>query len=199
MESGDKFIKIIGNKPTLSIGYTYDLTGFISMISWRPNLFLYSANNAVKTEENIDKNNAISITSDELVAKKTSQEYSTYKYPDYIKSWGNLYKTTVYATYIVENGKLYIAVRSTYYTGKNVISGKDNAMQAYKMLLVVNDNYWNLDENQMWNYCPIASMLNEEISFDMYYMAFDQGWANKKPTWRIFAINSLLELPIVEA
>lgn len=193
---GEKAIKIVGNKPTLHDGYTYDLVGFISMQSWRPTLFLYNSENAAETEENFDKNTAISTTIDKFRSNKASQEASTYKYTDFIKSWGNLYKANVYASYCVENGKYYVTVRDTFYSGKYEISGKGNAMTTYKMVCVVNDNYWNLDWSEIERgFCPIGDMINREISFDFYFMGFAQEWYKSTATWRVFALNSLLALP----
>ena len=183
---GTNYLKVIKEQVTFTVGMTYDLIGTLSLANWSPALRALKVTSAEALDIDL-KTNATETTVTNFKKVEASQEDTNKRFDNYIDSFKNLYKSTVYGSYFIINGKYYVTVGDNNYTGKDAISSKDSAYNTYGMISLDNPNCWNVSWDQIEKYCPIEH-INDGESFDLYYVRWQSEYVNKKVAWKVFGV-----------
>lgn len=189
---GHKFMKVIKGNCTFIEGKTYDITGYVTTQNWSPAITALKATVVETVVSSPSSGDAIETTISDFKKIQASQDDTTARMDAYIDGFKNLYKASVYASYYTVNGKFYVTVSDNYYSSNLELTSRTTAQNTWGMVDIANDNYWNVSESQMWNYCPIGDYINEQEKFDIYFMPYQQEYLSKKPVWKIFVFNSLM-------
>lgn len=191
--NGTSVMKVVkGLSAGFSVGQVYDITGYISLQYWMPAFYAFSAKTSANSVPNLTKAAAINTTIVDFRKNKSSQDDSKYNFSSYINLFKNVYVAKVYATAIQQSGKLYVCVGDKFDTHTEYITGHGVGQTQYNMIEISNDNYWNVTEEEIGRFCPIAPWFNENESFDFYFSPYYQEWYDKKPVWKVFAYNELI-------
>ena len=194
---GKHLLKAIAhNRVSIVVGKVYNLYGIASIQNFASALLIVgaevlSSEIAAEIDLTVAQNEPI----DTLRTVKTSQEDTNTRYPNYTLFWGGIYETTGYLTTCVENGKYYVGIRDTYYTGSSEIQGKLNAQTTYKMALIDNERFWNIEDpfakDTSGNYLnPYAEYINENESIKVYYIPQQLDYQSGNTAWKIFLLPS---------
>lgn len=176
-----------------SVGYAYDIIGITSLKNYSAIIVGLKIKSSSSEPVELDYESvATEQTIDNLRKNKTNQDDTDTKYPTYIKSWKNVYKATGYLTSCIQDGKYYLGIRDTYYTGKDEIEGKDNARSTYKMALIKNDNFWNCTWEQYERFNPYGEYINVNTPCTFYYVQELMGYKSGETLWDIMLIPSSL-------
>lgn len=173
-------------------GKYYNVTGIISLKSLSPIIIAFNIETANECDFEFDyKNIATQITISSLKAIHGSQEDTDQKYPEVVKAYGNVYKTTGYMVAAVENGKIYVGISDT--PRDSAITGKTNAMANYNVVLIKNSNFWNTTEDELYLFNPIYDeYLLENKPIDVYFVTRQLEYSDKKPMWEILLLPDFL-------
>lgn len=175
------------------VGGVYDIVGLTSLKNYSPAVIAISFTNSSATKSVIDYENiAINQSITDLKKNKTSQEDTNTKYPNYIESYKNVYKTTGYITTCIQSGNYYVGIRDTYYESEKEISGKDEARSTYKMALIQNENFWNCTWDEICLFNNYADYVNENIPVTVYYVQKQMAYKSGDTLWDIFLIPDSL-------
>ena len=188
---GSNYLRVVNNKSTIIVGKTYDLIGTLSLQNYFPAIRLLQ----IEQKSNdlvVDlASGALETTITNFKKTDASQEDTNKRYPEFIESFKKLRKSTVFASYYTTNGKYYVTVGDNYYTGNNEITSEDTAVNTHQMVALENNNCWNAYWDDVERYCPIP-YINDNQSFDIYYLPWQTHYVNKKVAWKIYAIEELL-------
>ena len=62
-------------------------------------------------------------------------------------------------------------------------------MTTYNVLLIKNNNFWNVSETQLANYNPyFETYIMEETPIDVYFVTRQLEYSSKKPMWEILLV-----------
>lgn len=177
------------NLGSVSVGFTYDVTGIISLQNLSPIIVAFKI--AKSSAEAVDLNefykSAKTQSIDDLLKIKGSQNDTDTRYPEVINSYSQISKATGYMCIVEENGKLYVGFSDTY-KGKYFITGKDNAKANYGVTLIKNDGFWNTTEEKLALFNAFYEIMCENITVDIYYVNRQLGYSQNKPMWEILLI-----------
>ena len=189
---GTNYLRGIKGNEAISVGYTYDVIGTLSLQNYSPAIRLLKISQSSEAL-NVDLA-AEALTTKVSDFKKTeaSQDDTDRRFDNFINSFKNLRKSTVFASYFTINGKYYVTVGDTYITSSNEITNEATAVNTYNMIELENDNCWNASWSEIERYCPIPN-INENKSFDIYYLPWQTHYVNKKVAWKVYALEELLE------
>ena len=191
LTDGTRLLKVINhNRPDLSEGKVYDVVGLLSMLNYSGSIYLQKATEVTGSPISLDLTSAIEKNIIDLKKIKASQDDTNTRYPDFTLFWSHLYKTTGYLTTCVQDGKYYIGIRDTYYTGKDPISGQVQAQTTYNMALIDNENFWNVSEENLEHYNPYFDDIDEETPVDVYYIPQQLDYTKGEARWKIFLLPS---------
>ena len=198
--NGNKYLKLVDRYKNLSVDYTYDVIGLISLQNYCPALIPLSVKSKTKTTEIDISDESITETTIENFSKNNQlpQDDTDKKFPDLIKSFGNIYKSTVYGNFYIKDGKYYVMVGDNYVPSQftSIESGYSN-----KYLGCEGDYYWDVRADQVKN-CGIYDWICEEgktNSVDIYFSKFQPTFASSKTQWKIVIYDGLLpESPLSE-
>lgn len=196
---GTKNIRVNAfNLGSVSEGAVYDVTGIISLKNLSPIIVAFEIKTSQATPAVLDYEAvATDITIQGLKAIHGSQDDTSTRYPDVVKAYGTIYKTTGYLTAVQEGGKLYVGISDNYIARKDLITGKTNAMANYGISLIKNDNFWNTTEDELYLFNPTYDeYLLENKAITVYYVVRQLEYSSKKPMWEILLlpqfVNSLV-------
>ncbi len=197
LSDGKRVIKAIGNNSKnikFTLGSVYDVAGLISTLNYEPAMVVIASKISAVTVELALDDNAFNLSIDSLRSTlKASQDDTDKRFPDFIKDHQKVYYADVYVSYCIEGGKYYVTASDAFYTGKDVIVGKKNAMSTYKMVTFENGELWNLDENELFaDFNPLSSYINEEITVRIYYIPFQIEYQSGAPLWKVLLLSDYL-------
>jgi len=187
------------NLSMLSVGYTYNLIGMIDLQSWKPGIRILSATQVSTTHDTVDWNGvANEVTVAQLKQIKGYYDDTNTRYPDFIRSWAAVYKTTGYLTNVVENGKYYLGISDEYNSSSDYWSGKINTMANKNLALIENEDFWNTTLDQQDQYNPYADYIDQNTTVTIYYVGAQQTWTTvsgaHKNCWQILIIPETLPM-----
>lgn len=187
------------NLSMLSVGYTYNLIGMIDLQSWKPGIRILSATQVSTTHDTVDWNGvANEVTVAQLKQVKGYYDDTNTRYPDFIRSWAGVYKTTGYLTNVVENGKYYLGISDEYNSSSDYWSGKINTMANKNLALIENEDFWNTTLDQQAQYNPYADYIDQNTTVTIYYVGAQQTWTTvsgaHKNCWQILIIPETLPM-----
>lgn len=179
-----------------SEGKAYDFIGLISLKDYSAIVVAISIKQSEAEPVSIDYEHvATEMTIANLKKNKASQDDTDTKYPEYIASWKNIYKVTGYLTTCTQDGKYYLGIRDTYYSGKDVIEGKDKAKTTYNMALIKNNNFWNCTLEEYARYNPYVEYIDQDEAVTFYYIQRLLGYVKGEASWDILLVpESIPEL-----
>lgn len=192
LTDGERLLKVIGhNRPDLSKGKVYNVVGLLSMLNYSGAIYLQAFKEVTSsTPVELNLSNAIEKNIVDLKKIKTSQDDTNTRYPDFTLFWSHLYKTTGYLTTCVQNYKYYIGIRDTYYSGSEPITGQVQAQTTYKMALIDNENFWNVDYEGIAKYNPYAKYIDQDEPVEVYYIPQQLDYTSGEARWKIFLLPS---------
>ena len=195
LTDGERLLKVIGhNRGDLSAGKVYNVVGLLSMLNYSGAIYLQAFKEVTSaTPVEINLSSAIEEPIDTLRTVKASQDDTETRYPTYTMFWSHLYKTTGYLTTCTENGKYFIGIRDTYYSG-SIINGKVAAQTTYKMALIDNENFWNVDQDDLERYNPYYDYIDQNESVEVYYIPQQLDYSSKQACWKIFLLPTTLPM-----
>lgn len=205
---GNSVLKVYEGNATLSVGATYDVTGYVSLNKWVPTLSALSAKISTKTVDMLEKTDATETTIANFKKNKASKDDTNTKQTNYILSYKTLYKASVYASCYTENGKFYVTIGDNFDSSKEYCNSHLKAHISLGQIAISNENnddqYWNLEEEEMYTYCPLSYWLFENEKVDVYFYQYIQEWGsyggkNDQPIWKVMVIKDMLpEIPEVQ-
>lgn len=194
--NGTQFVKVAAGRTSLSVGYRYDITGYISLNNWIPSVFAYQVKNATEGATGYDTSEAVSTTITDFLKKKSSKDDTATRMDSYIDLFKTAYTVEAYVTAYTENGKYYVTVSDSYYKGEEYVSGHVTAAGQYKMAALCGENCWNLDYDQMFKFCPLKDYIDQEVKVEIYFVPFLQEFVtyNKvvSPFWKFVLFSDLV-------
>lgn len=192
---GYNLIKVICYENKIYEGSIYNIAGMISTVSWMPAIRVLSATKV--TDETIinsfpsDYKNAMPLTITNLKKNVSSTEDTDTRMNNFIDSFKNLYKATVYASYYDKSSKLYTTLSDSYYTGGTVPS-ETSAHNTYGMVELENLTDWAVTEDKLFQYSPLAPYINEEQTVEVYYCLWQTRQLSGKLCWKVFYFSDML-------
>ena len=190
---GEHLMKVIThNRITIVTGKVYDLIGLTSVQNYSAAIYGIAATEVTGTAAEINLAVAQTKKIDDLRKIKASQEDTKTRYPDYTVFWSGIYKTSGYMTSCTQDGKYYIGIRDTYYSGSAEIVGKLSAQTTYKMALIENDRFWNVTWEAVESYNPYAEYINVDEPVEIYYIPQQLEYQSGETAWKIFILPSTL-------
>lgn len=195
LSDGERLLKVINhNRPDLSEGKVYNVVGLLSMLNYSGAIYLQKATEVTGTPVTINLSSAIEKNIVDLKKIKASQDDTNTRYPEFTVFWSHLYKTSGYLTTCVQDGKYYIGIRDTYYTGKDPISGQVQAQTTYNMALIDNENFWNVSEENLKRYNPYIDYIDQNTPVNVYYIPQQLDYTKDEARWKIFLLPSTLPM-----
>ena len=196
---GTKNIRVNAfNLSTVSVGSRYDIVGVISIKNLSPIIIAFSITPSTsETEVNLDyESESVSqlISIANLKKIKVSQDDTDERYPDVINAYGTFYKTTGYLTAVKEGEKYYVGISDSYIDRDHIITGKYNAMNNYGVALIKNNNFWDVDLDELYLFNPVFEeyvLENKEIT--VYYTVRQLEYQEGKPMWEILLVQDYLD------
>ena len=191
LSDGERLLKVINhNRPDLSEGKVYDVVGLLSMLNYSGAIYLQKATEVAGTPVALNLTSVIEKNIIDLKKIKASQDDTNTRYPEYTMFWSHLYKTTGYLTTCVQDGKYFIGIRDTYYTGKDPISGQVQAQTTYNMALIDNENFWNVSLEDHQKYNPYIDYIDQDTAVEVYYIPQQLDYTKGEARWKIFLLPS---------
>lgn len=175
-------------------GNVYDVTGIISLKNLSPIIVAFNIKSATGETGDFDYESvATNITISGLKAIHGSQDDTDTKYPEVVKAYGAIFKTTGYLTAVEENGKYYIGISDNFINRRDLISGKTNAMANYNVSLIKNKNFWNTTEAELYLFNPVFDeYVLEDKPITVYYVVRQLEYSKNKPMWEILLLPEFL-------
>jgi len=199
MTDGKSVMKVYSGKKVISTGYSYELTGFITLTNYVPSLSVLSVKNIEKVHDSIDESAVAATTVDTFKTTKCPKDDTTVRQDSYIKSFKTIYKSTVYFSAYTENGNYYVTMGDRYDTHEEYSVNHLVNHISYGEVSVSNENFWNIDidSNGNFPFCPVSDYIGFETTCDVYYSRFLQefesyGGKNNQPIWKVFLMVDLL-------
>lgn len=184
MSDGDRYIKVIKNNISLSVGGVYDIIGYLSTKDYQPALRALVQYNSASASYSYDASKRESITTSNLRNNKTSQEDTDQRFDNFILSFSKLYKATVYMGLVTENSKYYVCFHDEY-KGENPLTGKDQ-QGANGAIFIDNNNFWNVSASALEQYNPYyTSYIMENTTVELTFMLESIRYSSKKPIWKV--------------
>lgn len=189
---GSQLIKVIKNKTSISVGGTYDIVGYLSTESWKPAIQALKVVTSSAKVNDLTQTCAQDIDLDVFRKYDASQEDTSKRFDSYMDTFRYVYKSRVYANYYSVSGKYYVTIAKNYTDRVDIT--QEAAYLNLGMVAIANNNYWNVSATQLETYCKIyGPYVQEEVSFDCYYSAYYQEYKSKKPCWKVFIYEDLLD------
>ena len=188
---GSSIIKTIAhNRPNLTQDSVFNIVAILSLKDYSPALWIIDVEKVTSVSPiSLDTSLAEELSINNLKTKKTSQDDTNDRFPDYIMGWSKLYKTTGYLTTIEQGGKYYIGIRDEYYESTTYINGKDNARANYGIALIHNDDFWNIVYDKIAGTAYGESVdANEPV--EVFYIMHDLTYYSGKTCWNILLLPS---------
>ena len=135
--------------------------------------------------------NAMPLTITNLKKNTTSVDDSDVRMNNFIDSYKNMYKATVYVSYYQKNGNLYTTLSDSRYTGSQV-PDETPAHNTYGMVDLENLTDWAVSESSLFSYSPLAPYINENQTVEVYYMLWQTKQLDKKLSWKVFYFADML-------
>ena len=177
-------------------GNVYDVTGIISLKNLSPIIVAFEIKASQATASQLDYEHlATELTVEGLKNIHGSQDDTDTRYPDVVKAFGKIYKTTGYLVGVLEDGKFYIGIRDSFYTpikkDEWYITGKTKAMATYDVALIKNKNFWNITIDEMARNNPYNDdYIGEDNPVTIYYTLRQLEYSEDEAMWEILLIPS---------
>ena len=193
---GNKNIRVNAyNLSSVSDGSVYDVTGIISMKNLSPIIVAFEIK-AVTSAPEIEfdyMTGAREVTIAQLKAIHGSQEDTSERFDDVVTAFGDVFKTTGYMCVVEENGKYYVGISDTYYSG--VKTGKDSAMANNNISLFKNDHFWNVTADEFHD--SFTQFIGQEQEITVYYVVRQQRFSSNKTIWESLLIPDFINSVMV--
>lgn len=187
MSDGNRYIKVIKNNISLSVGGVYDIIGYLSTKDYQPALSALAQYNSETPAYSYDASKRESITASSLRNNKTSQEDTDQRFDNFILSFSKLYKATVYMGLVTENSKYYVCFHDEY-KGDSPLTGKDQ-QGANGAIFIDNNIFWNVSASALEQYNPYyASYIMENTTVELTFMLESIRYSSKKPIWKVILL-----------
>lgn len=200
MTDGKSVMKVFSSNK-LTVGYSYNLTGYVSLTNYVPGLAVLSAETIAKGELSIQNSAIVDTTIDNFKKNKCPKDDTSNRQDNYIRSFKNIYKSRVYFSAYTENGNWYITMGDRFDTHKEYSVNHLVNHISYGEVAISNENYWNIDMDSNGNFpfCPVDPYVSMEVQVDVYYSQFLQefgsyGGKNDQPIWKVFMINEMISV-----
>ncbi len=179
-----------------TVGNKYDLSGMLTLKDYSPALKVIAHKPSTSSIGEVYKD-ASPITIANLRKIKTSQDDTETRFPEYIGCFSKMYKATVYVSHYVVNGKYYVTLSDTLYSGSE-LTNQNTAQIDKAMVTIENHSYWNLSAyeytNENWNRLYPYERSGE--SLDVYFMPWGVSYASKQVKWKVNMFEEFLPSPI---
>lgn len=172
----------------ISVGFTYDITGFISMENYSPIIVAYSFEKSSISP--IDLNEFYKSAEEMNIENLKKINYvndTDTKYPQMIENYSKIYKTTGYITTVEQGGNYYLSISDKFIDTKDFINGKGESSTKYNLALIKNNNFWNIDD-PYGKYNPYSEVTDADEKVTVYYIPRHTAFYDKKMYWEILLI-----------
>ena len=187
LSDGNRYIKVIKNNISLSVGGVYDIIGYLSMKDYQPALSALVQYSSASPAYTYNASKRESITATSLRNNKTSQEDTDQRFDSFVLSFSKLYKATVYMGLVTENSKYYVCFHDEY-KGNSALTGKDQ-QGANGAIFIDNSNFWNVSSSALEQYNPYyASYIMEDNPVELTFMLESIRYSSKKPIWKVILL-----------
>ncbi|MFA6626964.1 MAG: hypothetical protein WCT17_00330, partial [Bacilli bacterium] len=195
---GEKVMKVVRDRVSFSIGSTYDIVGMITLQNYSPALRALGVRISSEVVGDVDTSKAVSTTITNFKKKQTNQDDTNSRFDTFITDYGNIYKSTVYVSYYSIAGKYYVTLADTDYSGDStVITSRTTAQNEKGMVDIENPSCWNVEWNQLEQYCVLTDYADYSIAVELYFTAWQLDYLASKPAWKVYVIEDLI--PSIEA
>lgn len=197
---GTRLLKVLKENLTATVGQKYDVVGIATTKDYAPAIRAMAITAATGEAATLDYSGAISQTTAQLLANKTSKDDTNTRFDNFVTSFGNIYKSEVYICAETDSGKLNFGF-SDDYKGNAFIEGKELACSK-SIAFIDNKNFWNTDEVSAAKYNGYyKDYLSENVKTTIYYIPWqisEYKTYNKKsyPLYKVFLLPETIP-PVV--
>lgn len=198
---GNQYLKGIAQNVSVSIseGYTYDVTGTISLKDYGAAIRLLTAKKSSVAVVEPDQYVYREMNMTNLRASlKAPQDDTMTRYEDLTINKSYLYKFNSYLTAIEKSGKYYVSLADGYYGNTYIADGSlyDTAdhYKKYAIGKIGNDNFWNVTEEEMARFNPFyEDYINENKAIELGYTAELFEFKSGKLFWKVLLLPNFIK------
>ncbi|MDY4849400.1 MAG: hypothetical protein SO176_04040 [Bacilli bacterium] len=190
---GTTLLRVLKERVSFTPGRVYDLTGILTMNSYRPALRALESNDVSDTNNATytDLNNAVNLPVSSLRSYAPRNEDTDNRPDSFVDLFKHVYKDTVYMNYVEENGKLYFGMTNESLAGVS-LTGRDYCGANYNFTFIDNENFWNVDESTATQYNPYVynDLVNDSTKpVEVYYYIQQVNHSNNKAYYKVILLE----------